>query len=496
MRKIRRMLAVTLVIALMVSVFSGMNVIQAQAADKPAKPDVALISDGTETSVTVIVSGLDEVEGYCVYMKTKKDSKYKKVRTVKKDEYNWLDSISTVDDLYAGKYYFKVKSYSKSSGKTVWSSYSKAKSITLKGGRLDKQGIAETNTLDNGVTVAKTYIRANSVFNNGGYGSVKAGKYEEHNNINNHAEVYTYPKAGLIDRNAYFVMPYKETMNRYYFDDGIVSLVYPGSWGAYRKYYNSSVEICTLDGKAIVSDVYGATQMKDGYAFVFKPGGFDDDNSISQLINKNGQVVLDLQGGFKKRAGYGAGIDYDHVETISMTCGFSDGLLFCWAYTPETASYYGVVESLFYMNPKGEIVLSLPLDKYRDADKFSEGLARVWSADTGKIGYINKKGKLVIPCSYNGGSGFADGLASVCLDGKYGYINKKGETVIPFEYDNAYGAADGLASVVKDGKCGLVDYNNNIVVPLEYDDISSYEGGVAYAVKDGYVYIITGYTGK
>jgi hypothetical protein len=119
--------------------------------------------------------------------------------------------------------------------------------------------------------------------------------------------------------------------------------------------------------------------------------------------------------------------------------------------------------------------------------------AKVYSAENGLYGYIDKTGKEVIPCMYRNTGEFTDGLAWVMNDGVR-YINDKNELVIPMEYDSAYGAGGGLASVGKEGKYGLVDYNNNVVVPLEYDDISSFDEGVAYAIKDGILYIITANT--
>lgn len=82
-----------------------------------------------------------------------------------------------------------------------------------------------------------------------------------------------------------------------------------------------------------------------------------------------------------------------------------------------------------------------------------------------KVGFIDEKGNLVIPCQYlqSGLFGpetmvnvFSEGLAPVAKyfdnDGyqALGYINKKGQTVIPFKY--AYGTifGNGRAAVVED----------------------------------------------
>ena len=44
-------------------------------------------------------------------------------------------------------------------------------------------------------------------------------------------------------------------------------------------------------------------------------------------------------------------------------------------------------------------------------------------------GVINKKGKEVVKCKYDGGGYFSERLAMVEKDGKWGYINTKGKEV-------------------------------------------------------------------
>ena len=47
---------------------------------------------------------------------------------------------------------------------------------------------------------------------------------------------------------------------------------------------------------------------------------------------------------------------------------------------------------------------------------------------------------------------FSEGLARVRKGGKWGYINRKGKEVIPFLYDQAYPFSEGLAMVTGDGE--------------------------------------------
>src|SRR5664280_2538050 len=62
-----------------------------------------------------------------------------------------------------------------------------------------------------------------------------------------------------------------------------------------------------------------------------------------------------------------------------------------------------------------------------------------------KWGYIDTKGKLVIPAVYEDEGLFSDGLAPVELDDKWGYIDTKGTMTEPAIYYNAWPFREGLA---------------------------------------------------
>ena len=72
---------------------------------------------------------------------------------------------------------------------------------------------------------------------------------------------------------------------------------------------------------------------------------------------------------------------------------------------------------------------------------FREGLCKL--VLNGKVGFIDKSTKLVIPMKYEEAYNFSDGLASVKLNVKWGFIDAKGKEAIPFQYDGARRGADG-----------------------------------------------------
>ncbi|MBR7033409.1 MAG: WG repeat-containing protein [Clostridia bacterium] len=341
-------------------------------------------------------------------------------------------------------------------------------------------------------TVIKTDIRADSVANTGGYGSLRIKE-----EIVNIGSLRKNPRSALLDRNGELLFPYKDTWLRYTYSDGIVSLGYD----AYAVRYLTergkwdSIGFYNLDGSPAFTGDYNATYgFYDGYAFVTELNY--DNIKKAHLIDPKGNVVLALDGDFTDPKGIGVPPFYVSTNATAKAGQFRDGLLLCWTEIEKPASspseWFNTPPSLsmFYKDITGKTVLSLPPEVYSNSRVFTEGLAGAQSAETGLWGFIDKTGELVIPCLYDDVGLFNDGLATVILNGKHGFINTSGGTVIPFEYDEAFGAAGGLAAVGKDGKFGLVDYGNNVVIPLEYDDISTFDEGVAYAVKNGYVYII------
>ena len=74
-------------------------------------------------------------------------------------------------------------------------------------------------------------------------------------------------------------------------------------------------------------------------------------------------------------------------------------------------------------------------EKYNDVHSHMEnGLCIVWSKEEGhKIGFVNAKGKEVIPCIYDAAMSFSNQYAAVAkeIDGKksWGFIDKKGKEI-------------------------------------------------------------------
>jgi hypothetical protein len=122
-------------------------------------------------------------------------------------------------------------------------------------------------------------------------------------------------------------------------------------------------------------------------------------------------------------------------------------------------------------------------------EPFSEGLAAilVYEDRTPLYGFINTEARMVIPPRFEperehhgfitAMTRFSDGLAKVKLNGRYGYINKKGKLVIPAEYQRADDFSEGLAHVYSHEKAGYIDRQGRLVIALD----ENYPGGMIYS---------------
>lgn len=106
----------------------------------------------------------------------------------------------------------------------------------------------------------------------------------------------------------------------------------------------------------------------------------------------------------------------------------------------------------------------------------------VFSTD-GKRGYYNSyTGEIVVEAQYRRAWVFSEGLAAVQKNGNIGFINRKGEVVIPFVYPyhgnplHEFIFKNGHCIVADtNGKCGVINTQGEWIIQPRYDHIEAYE---------------------
>lgn len=187
---------------------------------------------------------------------------------------------------------------------------------------------------------------------------------------------------------------------------------------------------------------------------------------------------------------YGYLNKYDRTYTVQYL--FDDATRFCDGYAFVKYAEVGMIIDKSY-NP-----ILKDTRAYTICDRLYNGLAKVKDRNTGKYGFINKKGKLVIPCIYDQADYFSEGVCDVGMingknklgydEYKYGCINSQGDIVIPIIYDGFWGCFEnGYIEAIKDGHGTLLGIDGKPLSGFswEYDEVRRIHEKFARFKKDG-----------
>lgn len=185
--------------------------------------------------------------------------------------------------------------------------------------------------------------------------------------------------------------------------------------------------------------------------------------------------------------------DYSRVEYVYDEPGrFVDG----YAYVTQNGTNK-------IINKQFECIIQ-DNNQYEICGVFSEGLAPIKDRETSKYGFIDKLGRIIIPCKYEYVTEFSEGLCAIGIHitsnqqrtsqvMRYGYINKKGDLVIPPVYKYPESFKNGYVLVLKedayDKNKTLYSFINKDGQPLpgfnwEYEYLSEFQSGLARCKKE------------
>ena len=112
--------------------------------------------------------------------------------------------------------------------------------------------------------------------------------------------------------------------------------------------------------------------------------------------------------------------------------------------------------------------------RLENANDFKEGLALIEDRENHKYGYINKQGKIVIPCIYDKADDFSNGMATVMLDGIEFYIDKNNK---PLQFNETkqkiieVKAPNKIPTYVQDFNCerDFMAYKTKLIVSDDWE---------------------------
>lgn len=211
-------------------------------------------------------------------------------------------------------------------------------------------------------------------------------------------------------------------------------------------------------GKMVIPCTYGsAYDFQEGLAQVISLNS----NGTKEFINKNGETVFESDLICRRDNGFSNGVAIIH--------GFDD-------------AYCKLIDA------KGRLIT----DKaYANAGNRAEGMIAVSLRDgrdgAEKWGFVDTKGKQVVPCEYDRVSEYSDGLACVMREDDASYVNKAGKTVIgPIKgATEATRFRDGLAAIRKNGKNFYIKKDGNVAFQARYEMAGEFSDGRAQVRKNG-----------
>ena len=129
MKLTKKMLGLLLVAVMTVGLVSGLGYKEASAATKPGKPVIKLSETDEYGEVKITIEKTSNADGYRIFYKGQNDKSYTKLVELSKD--GTKKRTFTAKNLESGVYSFRVRAYSKKSGKKVWGSFSKVVKIEV-----------------------------------------------------------------------------------------------------------------------------------------------------------------------------------------------------------------------------------------------------------------------------------------------------------------------------------------------------------------------------
>jgi hypothetical protein len=135
---------------------------------------------------------------------------------------------------------------------------------------------------------------------------------------------------------------------------------------------------------------------------------------------------------------------------------------------PVLEDYESPDRKIGFMDTVGQMVIEPQYDEVRD---FQSGRAAV--NYHGLWGYIEPSGKWVVEPKYLGAWSYSEGLARVqsAENRKIGYVDLKGEEYIPPMYEDASDFQFGWARMKRGNYYGLIDFDNTLILEPKYEGI-------------------------
>ena len=220
-------------------------------------------------------------------------------------------------------------------------------------------------------------------------------------------------------------------------------------------------------------------------------GGFQNGTALAYKDAADGKTVglLSTDGSFKELGTYqfdkwviatgGQGYQtvYNGDDIFYIT---KSGQTYDWINNPDAEGLMPVQKGNKWgmVDASGNEVIA---PKFYSLDTFKEDravVAKQYSWDNVKYGFINRSGNEMVDYIYNYVGGFSNGFAYYVKGDQAGYLDPSGKEVLG-TYDEARSFSEGFAAVRKGDKWGYIDTTGKLVVDYIYYSANDFKEGMA-----------------
>lgn len=227
------------------------------------------------------------------------------------------------------------------------------------------------------------------------------------------------------------------------FSEGMLSFRRGDAWG-----------FADSTGKEVIPPAYfysfGAPFFSDGLAVVqlSKGGKFG-------AIDKTGKLVVQPEFFTLMRFGSGVAV----------------------AFKPADAKIPGSRAHCKIVSKTGEIINDSTISDHGFETWYTEGLSVF--RNSGKYGFLETKGEVVIPAIYKDARPFRNGMAAVNTPSGWKFIEKSGKPLEGFSSNVEPGVFSGDVATFTDanGKKGAIDKTGKVVISPVYEQLATFENG-------------------
>lgn len=233
--------------------------------------------------------------------------------------------------------------------------------------------------------------------------------------------------------------------------DNSGSFVLKPVFGDAMEFQSNGLAVVQSNNLYGIIDSSGNYVVKPTYDFITQ---YTEDRAV--VIDKGNYKVIDHQGKILTQK------DYNYISS------YKDGRAMFSISTENGSSLYG------YLDKEGKEIIPA---KYISANDFNLGKATV-QIDDNTFSLIDNFGKILSTFNFPFVGAIGDGLLPFKEkpDGNFGYIDEKGKAILPPKYTMAlpFTANRAVVNLSEDyihNKYGLIDKSGKFIIPPQYNDI-------------------------